>query len=97
MIINTKVYLTRLERTLEYKSLLCGHLEQEVIKIHYVTSSVIYDNQIALTICSSRTVSTKAFVQIRLHAKYYYRIYACVRVCHTNTRIYINSPSPMET
>ena len=37
--INTKIVLnvqTNFEQTLVYKWLLCGHLKQEFIKIHYV-------------------------------------------------------------
>ena len=46
MVRNTQ---TNFEETAAYKSLLYSHLEQEVIKIQYITSSMIYEYQITLS------------------------------------------------
>ena len=46
MVHNTQ---TNFEETAAYKSLLCSHLEQEAIKIQYITSSMIYEYQITLS------------------------------------------------
>ena len=72
--------LTNFERTLEYKSLLCDHLEQEVIKSHYVTSSMIYDSVQVGPFLQKRLLET------RLRVKYHFRVYG-----HTHTSRYKQS------
>ena len=58
MVINAQ---TDFERMLTNKLFLCGHLEQEVIKIQYVTSSKtdLYEYQITLISCSRWTHSNR--------------------------------------
>ena len=57
---------TDFKQTLTYKLLLCGHLEQEVIKIQFMTSLMadFYEYQITLTSYSRWTCSNYFYTSV---------------------------------
>ena len=84
MVLNAQ---TNFEETLVWKRLLCSHLEQEVIKIKYVTSTIIdlYEYQIILISCSRWPRSNRLYTSVSSRfvcelSTYHFRIYGHIYI-----------------